>query len=71
MSFENELKEEFTKIEKMNSRERLVYIRDFIRFYNDELARESFLKPDDIQHIFDRIMLVTKGCDGDGIPALV
>ena len=55
---ENELKEEFAKIDKMNSRERLSYIRDYIKFWHS-----IDITPEEFDHICTRIMLVTKGCD--------
>ena len=64
---ENEFQEEFRKIEKMNSQERLVYLRDMATFYKTVVR----VTGDPLDHILERILLVTKGYDGDGQPALV
>ena len=68
MSIENEHKEEFNKIAKMNSREKLVHLREFVKFY---IEVKDYITSEDIDHIIERVMLITKGCDGDGVPALV
>ena len=60
---ENELKEEFAKIEKMNSRERLSYIRDYIKFHDEMVKSGMNYAEEAFSNVVERIMLVTKGCD--------
>ena len=64
---ENELQEEFRKIDKMNSREKLVYLKDMAIFYKEIVKATG----DPLDHILDRILLVTKDCDNEGIGALL
>ena len=67
VNMENELQEEFRKIDKMNSHERLVYLREYIQFH----ISTGPIAADNIEHIFERILLVTKGYEGDGKGSLL
>lgn len=67
----NEQKEEFAKIEKMNSRERLSYIRELLHWHQMMLRDENSISKEVFDDIVQRVDLVTKGTDGEAIPALV
>lgn len=55
----NELKEEYDKIDKMSSYERLIYLRNYAKFCKQMLESDTI----SLKELVERILLITKGYD--------
>ena len=65
---DNELKEEFEKIEKMNSHERLCYIRELVSF---KMMTDDTTLNRINSEFYERLLYITKGYEDEGKGALL